>query len=92
MPRRLGDQTLAILGAVLHQDKTALHIAEELRLSKAGIYTQLARLVDSGLLKGYYREEDLERRRGKPQRWYRITGTGEFAARGIIAPGTVGGH
>lgn len=83
MPRRLGDQTVRILGCVLHQDRTALEIAEHLGLSKAGIYTQVARCVDAGWLHGYFREADLAKRRGRPRRYYTLTGAGEQVFRGF---------
>jgi DNA-binding PadR family transcriptional regulator len=75
---------IAILQVLLNKDCSALELVDsvrkstngKVRIAKAGIYTTLHRMERTGLIKGYYRNEDSDRRRGHPRRYYEIRFSG----------------
>ena len=87
------DTQLAVLQVLSQQHLPTLRIIPavekltegRIRISTSAIYTVLRRMEHAGLIKGEYRNEDQDRRRGHPRRYYRITGEGQRRRDGVHA-------
>ena len=88
-----GARLMEILSAICNQDHTALQIVDAVKQATKGrikipigsIYTQLSRLEDAGLVKAYDKHERTEERRGRPRRYYKLTGAGSRVLNDIDA-------
>ena len=86
-----GQKPMLILAAIFNQDRTAMEIVEavsrdaKVKLPVGGIYTQLERLEENGLVKGYYGSETPESRGGRRRRYYAIKAAGQRALTQIDA-------
>ncbi len=80
-----GQKLMAILSALVNQERTALEIVEavdgstkgRVRITTGSIYTQLERLEREKLVRGNYRQERLGDRRGRPRRYYKLLAKGQ---------------
>lgn len=86
-----GQKTMLILAAIFNEDRTAAEIIEavwrnaKVGIPLGGIYTQLERLENNGLVKGYYGSEKPASRGGRRRRFYAIKAAGQRALTQIDA-------
>ena len=89
MIRNITLPQIYVLTALVEKDRYGLEIINAVKeqsnykIIVGSLYNVLAKLEREGLVESYWKDEKTNERRGNRRRYYKITGTGIEAIRGV---------